>query len=633
VETKPITRRLIAIVVADVVGYTRLMEHDEGGTHARLHEIRDQVVDPEIAALGGRIVKTAGDGMLVEFGSAAAALRFAIEVQRAMSARNQPLAPDEQIQFRIGINLGDIIVDGNDIAGDGVNVAARLETLSEPGGICVSAAVRDQIHEDLSVEFTDIGEQHVKNIARPIRVYRVAPRTGAYQQPSRRRWQRLTRAIGWRWFAAGVLALGLAGIAVWVMPQFWKTAPALTSPPLSVAILPFAAPAGSPADEQFAAALTRDLTLGLGRTRTAQVVSQSAVATYEGKAVDVRAIGRELNVRYIVEGEVRRDGERIIVDVQLIDAGNARQAWSGRLELEEARAAQDRSGILARLTNRLRAALVNAEVARADKPPASDASAIEFWLYGRHVWAKDLASLRGALESRKLYDQALRLDPSLVPALVDKAGTLVYELYFNSRADHDRLVQEMDELSFRAVSIDDQYPPAWDLRGIVLGLQWRWEAALEANAIARRLDPTRDDATITERAELMFFMGRPTEALALVDQALALEPSGVIGISWPLDIRCRAYMALGRNDEAIAACEKSVGELDWWMPHLYLIAAYTHTGDAAKAAAEKAKLLQQRPGISIADFKALRLSNDPAFLQQTETHLFADLRKAGIPEK
>jgi tetratricopeptide (TPR) repeat protein len=302
------------------------------------------------------------------------------------------------------------------------------------------------------------------------------------------------------------------------------------------------------------------------------------------------------------------------------------------VELEEARAAQDRSGLLARLTNRLRAALVNAEVARADKPPASDASAIEFWLYGRHVWAKDLASLRGALESRKLYDQALRLDPSLVPALVSKAGTLVYELYFNPRADHDRLVQEMDELSFRAVSIDDQYPPAWDLRGIVLGLQWRWEAALEANAIARRLDPTRDDATITERAELMFFMGRPTEALALVDQALALEPSGVIGISWPLDIRCRAYMALGRNDEAIAACEKSVGELDWWMPHLYLIAAYTHTGDAAKAAAEKAKLLQQRPGISIADFKALRLSNDPAFLQQTETHLFADLRKAGIPE-
>src|ERR1700687_589982 len=196
VETKPITRRLVAIVVADVVGYTRLMEHDEGGTHARMHEIRDQVVDPEIAALGGRIVKTAGDGMLVEFGSAAAALRFAIEVQRAISARNQPVAPDEQIQFRIGINLGDIIVDGNDIAGDGVNVAARLETLSEPGGICVSAAVRDQIHEDLSVEFTDIGEQHVKNIARPIRVYRVAPRTGAYQQPSRRRWQRLTRGRG-----------------------------------------------------------------------------------------------------------------------------------------------------------------------------------------------------------------------------------------------------------------------------------------------------------------------------------------------------------------------------------------------------------------------------------------------------
>src|ERR1700674_864490 len=328
VETKPITRRLVAIVVAAGVGDTRLMEHDEGGTHARLHEIRDQVVDPEIAAFGGRIVKTAGDGMLVEFGSAAAALRFAIEVQRAMSARNQPLAPDERIQFRIGINLGDIIVDGSDIAGDGVNVAARLETLSEPGGICVSAAVRDQIHEDLSVEFTDIGEQHVKNIARPIRVYRVAPRTGAYQQPSRSRWQ-LPRVLGWRWLAAGILAIGLAGIAVFTLPQFWKTAaPAPTPPPFSIAILPFAVPAGNSVEEQFAEALTNDLTSALGHTRLVQIVSHSLAVTYKGEAIDARAVGRELNVRYIVEGEIRHGGERIMVNAQLIDAGNATQLWS-----------------------------------------------------------------------------------------------------------------------------------------------------------------------------------------------------------------------------------------------------------------------------------------------------------------
>ena len=626
-KPSPIIRRLVAIVVADVVGYTRLMEHDEGGTHARLHEIRDQVVDPEIAALGGRIVKTAGDGMLVEFGSAAAALRFAIEVQRAMSARNQPQAPDERLQFRIGINLGDIIVDGNDIAGDGVNVAARLETLSAPGGICVSAAVRDQIHEDLSVEFTDIGEQHVKNIARPIRVYRVVPRTGEHQQPSHGRWPRLTRAPGWRSVAAGVLALGVAGIAVWTVPHFWQTASAPTAPPLSIAILPFTAPMGSAAEEQVADALTRDLALGLGRSRSLRVASPSAAETYKGKAV--RSIGRELNVRYVVEGEIRRVGRQFVVNARLVDADKETQAWSGRLELEGEPLAQDQGNVTARLTHRLNEAIWDADVSRADKPPAAGASAMEFALHAGHIWARDPLSVAGTEAAKKLYDQALQLDPSLVAAMTGAVIAREVQLYSDPHADHDRLVQEMDQLSYRAVNVDSKDPRAWYTRAGALGYQWRWSGAIEASDQELKLDPTRGPA---RRAELMLFMGQPTEALKLVDQALALDPSGVVEIGWPLETRCRAYVMLDRYEEAMAPCEKAATLDDYWMPHVYLLAAYTHQGETVKADAEKAKLLRERPGASIAAFKALRLSDNPIFLQQTETHLFANLRKAGIPE-
>jgi len=251
-------------------------------------------------------------------------------------------------------------------------------------------------------------------------------------------------------------------------------------------------------------------------------------------------------------------------------------------------------------------------------------------LAARHASQREAGDpLKGSLEARKLYDQALRLDPNSGAALVGKAGTLAYEVYFNPQLDHDRVVRELDELSFRAVSIDDQDPDAWAVRSVALGLQWRWDAALEANATAQNLDPTRD-WLLTQRAELMVFMGQPQAALTLVEQALALDPFGVVAISWPLDIRCRAHMALGQYDESIAACEKSVGEYDWWMPHLYLLAAYTQKGRTAKAEAEKAKLLQQRPSISIADFKALRLSNEPAFLEENETHLFAGLRKGAF---
>ncbi len=630
-------RRLAAIVSFDVAGYSRLMGVDDSGTLAALKAHRRELIDPKIAEHDGRIVKTTGDGLLLEFPSVVDAVRCAVDVQRGMAERNAGGPPDKRIDFRIGINVGDIIIDGDDIFGDGVNVAARLQTLAEPGGICVSRVVRDQVLDKLSFAFEDLGPQEVKNIARPVEVYRVDLGTEALQTPSRgrKRWQRLTRTRGGRWVGAGVLTLGLASIAVWAALHFWQTAPAPTAPPLSVAILPFTAQGGSAAEERLADTLTENLTSALGRSaRWAHVVEYGLVVPYRGKAIDARAAGRQLNVRYLAEGTVRRAGDQIVVTARLVDTGNGTQAWSNDVKIEQSRLTQEPAALISRVTVRLREALWSAETARANKTPGRGASAVDLALHAQYVWVvlDNPPTLRGALEARKFYDEALRLDPTLGHALSGRAGTVYYELVENPHADHDRLVQEYDELSFRALFADQDNPRAWRLRAMALAFQWRWEAALDANSAARNIDPT-SWAAIVERGELMVYMGRPSEALAVVEQALALESADPISVQFAMYTRCRADMALGRYDEAIAACEKSTALYDWWLPHFYLVAAYTHQGETAKGAVEMAKLLKQRPTASIADYKALKLSNVPAFWQQTEEHVFADLRKAGIPEK
>jgi len=629
-------RRLAAIVSADVVGYSLLMGRDDSATLAGLKAHRRELIDPKIAEYNGRIVKTTGDGLLLEFASVVDAVRCAVDVQRGMAERNADVPADQRIELRIGINVGDIIIDGDDIFGDGVNVAARLQTLADPGGICVSKMVRDQVLDKLSFAFEDLGAQEVKNIARPVEIYRMDLGSEALPSPRRghRRWQRMMRSPR-RWVAAGVLALGVAGIAVWTLPQLWKTtAPAPTPPHFSVAILPFAAATASPADEQFAEALTNDLTMAIGLSHVIPVVSHSLAVTYKGKAIDARAVGREFNVRYLVEGEVRRVGERIMVNAQLIDTGNATQLWSDHLEVDPAQTTQGAGGLVALLTRQVRNALNREESRRASAPLPPEASAMDLArhadaVYGKAGCAVAADCVMRMLEVRKMYDKALRLDPNLVSAMVGRADTLEDQLWIDIHADHDRLVHELDEVTSRAVSADPNNHQAWQHRGWALASQWRWPAALEASTKASSLNPTWP-WPLMQRALIMVHTGQPAEALQWIDKAFAVDSSAH---SLALLIRCRAYQALGRYDDAIAACEKSVAGDDWWLVHAYLVAAYAQKGETAKAEAEKMILFKQQPGVTIADLKAMRLSNEPAFLQQTETHLYAGLRKAGIPEK
>jgi adenylate cyclase len=339
------TRRLAAILAADVAGYSRLMGVDEEGTHERLKAHLREFVDPKIKGHRGRIVKNTGDGMLAEFSSVVDAVRCAAEIQRAMVDRDADAAEDRRIKLRIGINLGDIIVDSDDIFGDGVNVAARLEALAEPGGICISRVVRDQIRDKLSYAFEDMGEQSIKNIARPVRVYAMSVAAVAALSP--------------------IAAAAEVGTPV--------TSP--TAPRLSIVVLPFTNLSSDPEQEYFADGITDDLTTDLSRISGSFVIARNTAFTYKGKSVDARQIGRELGVRYVLEGSVRRAGDQVRVNVQLISAESGAHLWADRFDTERANLAEAQDAITGRLARTLNLELVQAAARRIDQERAVDPDA------------------------------------------------------------------------------------------------------------------------------------------------------------------------------------------------------------------------------------------------------------------
>jgi len=627
-------RRLAAIVSADVAGYSRLMGEDESRTLAALKAHRRELIDPKIAEYEGRIVKTTGDGLLVEFHSVVDAVRCAVDVQRGMAGRNSAVPTEQRIDFRIGINVGDIIIDGDDIFGDGVNVAARLETLAEPGGICVSRMVREQVLDKLSFTFEELGAQQVKNIARPVEVYRVdfesepLPRSGR----APRRWSRWARTVRRPWLAAGVVAICLAGAAaLWVSPSLWKTAPPAPPPALSVAIVPLVAPQGDADAQRFAEALTRNILTGLPRKRTAGrliVVSASPAADGPGRAIAVRDLGRSLGVRYVLEGDVLRSGDGNSVNLRLANATTGAQVWSERDTLQDADVAALSSVPIRNLIQRLRVAVLRDEMQRVLGQPPSTLSAPELVLRAWTVWDKD-PSLAGTREALDLVNRALRVDPNFVPALTSRAKLINLEGDVDPHQDRERIGREQDELTARAVALDQSDPSAWSWRVVALEYLGRWDAALAANAMETKLEPY-EPASYINRAWLMNMTGRPAEALALVDQALALKPDS------PADAfgsACEAHLFAGEAEAAIAACEKAASLSTDWINISFLAAAYANHGDTAKAAAAKTKMLKVVPGYTIAQLRAKRYSDHPDYQRLAEKYWYAGLRKAGIPEE
>ena len=374
------TRRLAAILAADVAGYSRLMAADEEGTHERLKAHLRELVTPTIREHRGRIVKNTGDGFLAEFPSVVDAVRCATEIQRVMVDREPDVPEEQRIRFRIGVNLGDVIVEEDDIFGDGVNVAARLEGLAEPGGICVSRVVRDQVRDKLDYAFEDLGERQVKNIARPVRVYAWRPE-------------------------------GIASPATANASPTSSISPPFAAPRLSIVVLPFANLSNDPEQQYFADGITEDLTTDLSRIGGMLVISRNTAFTYQGKRVDTKQIGRELCVRYVLEGSVRRLGNRIRVTAQLIDAETDVHLWAERFDGDTSDLFALQDEITARLANALGVELIAAEAIR----PSEHPDALDYILRGRAAWNKGPTRDNYA-QAISLFERALALDPRSVDA-------------------------------------------------------------------------------------------------------------------------------------------------------------------------------------------------------------------------
>jgi TolB-like protein/class 3 adenylate cyclase len=375
------TRRLAAILAADVAGYSRLMGADEEGTLERLKALRAELIYPAIAEHHGRIVKTTGDGMLVEFASVVDAMRCATVWQRGMSARHAAERSDSRIEWRIGVNLGDIIIDDDDIFGDGVNIAARLEGLAEPGGICVSGGAHDQVRDKLDIKFEDMGEQQVKNIARPVRVYRILPQADAK--------------------AATPVAA----------PQ---VPPPLPDKP-SIAVLPFQNISGDPEQEYFADGVVEEIITALSRIRWLFVIARNSTFTYKGQAVDVKRVGCELGVRYVLEGSVRKAGQRVRITGQLIDAVTGTHLWADRFDgsLEDVFDLQDK--VASSVAGVIEPALQAAEMRRSAARPTTDLSAYDLYLRALAVFFP--VTRERVFEALGLFERVIAIDPRYGPAL------------------------------------------------------------------------------------------------------------------------------------------------------------------------------------------------------------------------
>jgi TolB-like protein/class 3 adenylate cyclase len=535
------TRRLAAILAADVAGYSRLIGADEGGTLERLKALRRELLDPKIAEHNGRLVKTTGDGSLVEFGSVVDALRCAVEVQREMTGRNASVPLDSCIEFRIGINVGDIVVEDGDIFGDGVNVAARLEALAEPGGICVSARVQEDAAGRLDLVFEDIGEQQLKNIARPVRAYRVVTGGGpAMPRPG--------------------------------------SGPALPDKP-SIAVLPFANMSGDPEQEYFVDGMVEEIITALSRIRWLFVIARNSTFTYKGRAVDVKQVGRELGVRYVLEGSVRKAGQRVRITGQLIDAITGAHLWADRFDgsLEDVFELQDKVAIS--VAGVIEPALQAAEAARSAGRPTNDLTAYD--LYLRALAAYFPITKEGLVAALGLLERAIAIDPRYGPALslaamchrrlaIDgwargnrcKAIDLARQALQVAQNDPGILANVAFVLAYfgedlgamiglvdRALALNPSFARGWYVSGVLRLWAGQPDLAIEHVETSLRLSPRERTGTpLTELGAAYFFKRQFDEAVAKLLLSIQDNP----GYTHSYRILAACYAHMGRLDEARA---------------------------------------------------------------------------------
>jgi adenylate cyclase len=587
-ESPSVERRLAAVLAADVVGYSRLMEVDEAGTLARLKTIRLELIDPAITNCKGRIIKTTGDGMLVEFKSVTEALRCAVDFQERMARRNLDMPASRALLYRIGINLGDVIVEDNDIFGDGVNVAARLESIAEPGGICISAAVRDQVGDRLEVGYADLGEQQVKNINRSIRVFKVlidGKRSADAHAGSDR-------------------------------PAVSQSGPRKPS----IAILPFVNMSGDPEQEFFADGLTEDIITELSRFRELLVISRNAVFVHKGKPAKAKQIAREFGVDYVAEGSVRKAADRVRVTVQLIDGETETHLWAERYDrkLEDIFAIQDEvtASIVSTLFGRVEAA----RQGRVQRKTTGNMAAYEYVLAGKvlhHASKRDCNA-----EALRNLDRAIELDPNYAHAHAWKAcviGQAWLHGWCEDRPASERMI--LNELQ-TALSLDDNDA---DVHRILAALNLNFnehDKAAYHQERALSLNPN-SDLIVVQQGELLTWLGRPEEGIEWVRRAMRLNPYHPERFWSHLG---RAQYSARAYADAIASFSKPTAPDH--THHAFMAASSAQLGDRVAAAAHAREVIEQERNFSAQTFLETLHYRAPSDAE----HLREGLLKAGLPK-
>ena len=585
-EDQRIQRKLAAIVCADVAGYSRLMGEDEAGTLAAMKAHRRELWSPQTEAHGGRVVGTAGDGTLFEFASAVAAVECSVAVQQGMVERNADLPEDKRMLLRVGINIGEVIIDGEDIHGDGVNVAARLQELADPGGISISDDVHRQVEGKTDFAFADAGQHKVKNIARPVHVWRWRPDVRASAAP--------------------------AGVSDEPLPHPDKP---------SIAVLPFSNMSGDPEQEYFADGMAEDIITDLSKVSALFVIARNSAFTYKGKAVQVQDVSRELDVRYVVEGSVRKAGNRVRITAQLIDGESGGHLWAERYDrdLTDIFALQDE--ITGEIVTALKIKLTEREQEQVTRRYTENLEAYDHFLRGRdQVRATNVTNA----QAREMFQRAIELDPEFAAAYAI-LSYCHWRDWFNEWSDDPFVLERVLETAQRFVALDDSLPLARSSLAWAYLWKMRHEQAITEAKYAITLDPNFAEG-YARLGEILNLAGRPQEGHDLIQDAMRLDPHFPPNYLIYLG---HAYYLMGKYEEAIAALKRSLTHNRSFLhPHRSLAVIFSDLGRKEDAQVEVAEILRINPRASLASQRARMPFADQATLE----NYIGNLRSAGLPE-
>ena len=576
-------RKLTAILSADVKGYSRLMGEDEVGTVQMLKEYRE-IMARFIQKNGSDLVDSPGDNLLAEFASVVDATQSAVEVQKKLNLINSDLPENKRMEFRIGINLGDVIEDGKRIYGDGVNIAARVEALAREGGICVSGSVFDQIEGKIPLDFEYLGEQTVKNIKRPVRVYR---------------------------------------ICVESEKKFvFEKEPELPDKP-SIAVLPFENMSGDPSKEYFSDGLTEEIITGLSKIPRLFVIARNSTFTYKGKAVKVQQVSREMGAKYVLEGSVRSAAERVRITAQLIDGTTGQHLWADRYdrELKDIFAIQDE--ITMNIMIALQVRLTEGEQASLQAKYTNNLEAYVNYLQANEHFKK--FSKEETVLAKQKYQESIALEPGYAPAYAGLAAVYLQEAWLGWSKTPEQSIAEAMQYAQKCIALDGSLSNAHAILGLIHLVLRQWDKAIEEIEIAVSLNPNEADSVV--RLAIAYrTVGRVEEALSMLEKALSLNP---MPPNWYLHEFGSCYRLMGRYEEAIAVNKMVLNRSpDWLNSRLNLIVTYMMSGEEEAARKEAVEVLKQRPDFSIERF----LKHFPYKDQKIIDGFRVDLRKAGLPD-